>query len=117
MMKGELSARKRFKRCRKRPLKSIARMPPKYAQVDTTAAYSPPAIAPAMSEMIGIFALQGIIVVVIAVMRRSFGSSIVRVDIIAGTPHPVAISIGMTLLPERPNLRKILSRTKATRDM
>lgn len=32
-----------------------------------------------------------------------------------GTPQPVAISIGMNDLPERPNLRKIRSITKAIR--
>ena len=65
--------------------------------------------------MIGSFAPQGMKVVVMIVMRRSFSFSIVRVAIIPGTPQPEEISIGMNDLPERPNLRKIRSMMKATR--
>ena len=43
----------------------------------------------------GIFAPQGIIVVVMMVMRRSFSFSMVLVAMTAGTPQPEAISIGM----------------------
>ena len=67
--------------------------------------------------MIGIFAPQGIMVVVMIVMRRSFSFSIVLVDMTAGTPQPEAMSIGMKDLPDRPNLRKMRSMMNATRDM
>ena len=65
--------------------------------------------------MMGSLALQGIKVVVIIVMRRSFSFSMVLVAITPGTPQPEEISIGIKLLPERPNLRKIRSIMKATR--
>ena len=42
----------------------------------------------------GIFAPQGIIVVVMMVMRRSFSFSMVFVAVTAGTPQPDATSIG-----------------------
>ena len=41
--------------------------------------------------------------------------SIVREAMIPGTPQPEPISIGMNDLPERPNLRKILSIMNAIR--
>ena len=67
--------------------------------------------------MIGNFAPHGIKVVVMIVILRSRSFSIVLLAMIPGTPHPVPISIGMKDFPERPNLRKILSITKATRAM
>ena len=67
--------------------------------------------------MTGSFAPQGIMVVVIIVIRRSFSDSIVRVAIIPGTPQPEEIRNGMKLFPESPNLRKIRSMMNATRAM
>lgn len=69
----------------------------------------------AKSPIIGIFAPQGMNPVVIMVILRSRSCSIVREAIIPGTPQPVATSIGIKLLPESPNLRKIRSMMKATR--
>ena len=68
-------------------------------------------------EMNGTFAPQGMKVVVMMVIRRSRSFSIVREAMIPGTPQPVPMSIGMKDLPERPNLRKIWSRTNAIRAM
>ena len=65
--------------------------------------------------MIGSFAPQGINVVVMIVILRSRSFSIVREAITPGTPHPLPINIGMKDLPDRPNLRKILSMMNATR--
>lgn len=89
----------------------IAAIPMKYAEVETTA--EPPKIAPAIIAMKGIFALHGMNVVVIIVIRLSRSFSIVREAMIPGTPHPVPISIGMKDLPERPNFLKIRSSTNA----
>ncbi len=47
------------------------------------------------------------------VKRRSCSFSIVRLAMTPGTPHPVAISIGMKDFPERPNFLKSRSMTKA----
>ena len=77
----------------------------------------PDAIAPNTRAMIGIFAPQGIMVVVMIVMRRSFSFSMVFVAMTAGTPQPEAMSIGMKDLPDSPNLRKMRSMMNATRDM
>ena len=74
-----------------------------------------PTSAPDTSAMMGIFAPQGIIVVVMTVMRRSFSFSMVLVAMTAGTPQPVAMSMGMKVLPESPKLRKMRSMTNATR--
>ncbi len=51
------------------------------------------------------------------VIRRSRSLSIVRAAITAGTPQPLPTSIGMKLLPLRPNLRKRRSMMNATRAM
>ena len=67
--------------------------------------------------MMGILALQGMKQVVMMVMRRSRSFSMVRDAMIPGTPQPVPTSMGMKLLPERPNLRKMRSMMKATRAM
>ena len=67
--------------------------------------------------MIGSLAPQGTNVVVMIVIFLSRSFSIVREAITPGTPHPLPISIGMKDLPERPNLRKILSMMNATRAM
>ena len=67
--------------------------------------------------MIGSLALHGIKVVVMTVIRRSFSFSMVLVAITPGTPQPEAISSGIKLFPERPNLRKMRSIMNATRAM
>ena len=61
----------------------------------------------------GSFAPQGMKVVVIIVIRRSLSFSMVREAMMPGTPQPVPMSIGIKDLPERPNLRKMRSITKA----
>ena len=66
-------------------------------------------------EMKGTFAPQGMNVVVMIVIRRSRSFSIVREAMTPGMPQPVPMSIGMKDLPDRPNFRKIRSRTKAIR--
>ena len=73
--------------------------------------------APAISAMIGIFAPQGMNVVVMMVILRSRSFSIVRDAMTPGTPQPEEISIGMKDLPDRPSLRKIRSMMNATRAM
>ena len=60
---------------------------------------------------------QGMKQVVMMVMRRSRSFSMVREAMTPGTPQPVPTSTGMKLLPDRPNLRKIRSMMKATRDI
>ena len=55
--------------------------------------------------------------VIMIVMRRSRSLVSVRVDMMAGTLQPNPISIGTTLLPDRPILRSSLSITNATRAM
>ena len=77
----------------------------------------PPNNAPAIMEIKGTLAPQGIKVVVMIVMRRSLSFSMVREAIMPGTPQPVPISMGIKLLPLRPNLRNTRSRTKAMRAM
>ena len=67
--------------------------------------------------IIGSFAPQGMKQVVMTVMRRSRSFSMVRLAMTPGTPHPEPMSIGMKLLPESPNLRKMRSMMKATRAM
>ena len=51
------------------------------------------------------------------VMRRSRSFSMVLDAMMPGMPQPVPMRIGMKDLPERPNLRKIRSSTKAIRDI
>ena len=65
----------------------------------------------------GIFAPQGMKVVVMMVILRSRSCSMVREAMTPGTPQPEEISMGMKLLPERPNLRNTRSMMKATRAM
>ena len=65
----------------------------------------------------GSFAPQGMNVVVMTVMRRSFSFSMVFVASTPGTPQPVETSMGMKLLPERPKRRNTRSITNATRAM
>ena len=60
---------------------------------------------------------QGTKVVVMMVMRRSRSFSMVREAMTPGTPQPEPMSMGMKLLPLRPNFRKIRSMMKATRAM
>ena len=72
---------------------------------------------PMTRAMIGVLAPQGIMVVSMAVMRRSFSFSMVLVARTPGTPQPELMSIGMKDLPDRPKRRKTRSMTKATRDM
>ena len=75
----------------------------------------PPNSAPANKPMMGILAPQGMKQVVIMVIRRSRSFSMVRDAITPGTPQPVPTSMGIKLLPDRPNLRKMRSIIKATR--
>ena len=63
----------------------------------------------------GILAEQGIMVVVMMVIRRSDSFSMVREAMIPGTPQPEPISMGMKDFPDRPNFRKARSRMKAIR--
>ena len=67
--------------------------------------------------MIGSFAPQGMNVVVITVIRRSFWFSMVRDAITPGTPQPVPIRIGTKDLPDRPKRRNTRSRMNAIRDI
>ena len=97
------------------PEMMMAAMPMKYAEVETHAL--PPNRAPAIMPMNGTFAPQGMKVVVMIVIRRSRSFSMVREAITPGMPQPVPMSIGMKDLPDRPNFRKIRSRTKAIRAM
>ena len=91
----------------------IAATPIKYAEVATMP--DPPNTALAMSATIGILAPHGIKVVVIIVILRSLSFSMVRDAITPGMPQPEPTSIGINDLPERPNLRKILSMINAIR--
>ena len=72
-------------------------------------------MAPAIMEIKGTFAPQGMKVVVIIVMRRSRSFSMVREAMMPGMPQPVPTSMGMKDLPESPNLRNTRSKTKAIR--
>ena len=64
-----------------------------------------PASAPNTSAMMGSLAPQGIIVVVMMVMRRSRSFSMVLVAMTAGTPQPRSDEHGdERLLPDRPKL-------------
>ena len=74
-------------------------------------------IAPEIRAITGSFAPQGIKLVVMIVIRLSLRFSIVRVAIMPGTEQPVPISIGIKDFPERPSFLKILSITKAIRDI
>ena len=65
----------------------------------------------------GSFAPQGIIVVVMTVMRRSFSFSMVLVAMTPGTPQPLEMSMGMNDLPDSPKRRNTRSMMKATRAM
>ena len=67
--------------------------------------------------MISVFAPQGRKVERMMVIRRSFSFSMVRAAMIAGTPQPVPMSIGMKDLPDSPKRRKIRSIMKAMRAM
>ena len=93
------------------PEMMIAAIPKKYADVETIA--EPPKMAPATMEMNGSFAPHGMKVVVMIVILLSRSFSIVLEAMMPGIPQPVPMRIGMKDFPERPNLRKILSRTKA----
>ena len=74
----------------------------------------PPKNADVIIKTISILAAQGINVARIIVILLSFSSSIVLHDIIAGTPQPVPITIGIKDFPDRPNLLNILSNINAT---
>ena len=82
-----------------------------------TATQTLPARAPAIAEMTGSFAPQGMNVHVMAVIRRSDSLSMVLVDMTPGTPHPVLTIRGMNDFPERLKYLKIRSMTNATRAM
>ena len=72
---------------------------------------------PMSRAMIGSLAPQGINVVVMTVMRRSFSFSMVLVAMTPGTPQPEDTSMGMNDLPDRPKRRNTRSMIKATRAM
>ena len=55
--------------------------------------------------------------VVMMVILRSRSFSIVREAMMPGTPQPVATSMGMKLLPDRPKRRKMRSMMNAMRAM
>ena len=97
------------------PETMIEAMPTKYAKVAIMPL--PSKNAPANKAMMGSLAEQGMKVVVMIVMRRALSDSMVRVDITAGMPQPVPMSMGMKVLPDRPKRRKMRSKIKATRDM
>ena len=86
-------------------------------KADTATRGELPNTAPAKRPMMGIFAPQGMKPVVMTVILRSFSCSMVRLARMPGTPQPVATNMGMMDLPLRPNLRKMRSMMKATRDM
>ena len=95
------------------PEMMTAATPMKYAVAATQ-----PALwnsAPAISATIGIFAPQGMKLAVMMVIRRSCSFSMVREAITPGMAQPEAISIGIKLLPESPNRRKMRSMMNATR--
>ena len=79
--------------------------------------HAPPNTAPEMSAMMGSFAPQGMKVVVMTVILRSFSLSMVRDAMIPGTPQPVETSMGMKLLPESPKRLNTRSKMKAIRAM
>ena len=70
---------------------------------------------PATAVRMGSFAPQEKKGITRIVAVRSFSSARVRVFIIAGTEQPKPIIMGRKALPERPNLRNILSRINAIR--
>ena len=74
-------------------------------------------MAPHIKAITGTFALQGMKDAVIIVISLSFLFSIILVDIMPGTVHPEDIRNGIKLLPENPNLCKILSIINAIRDI
>ena len=92
---------------------TTAAMPMKKADTATRGEF--PNTAPANRPIMGILAPQGMKPVVMMVMRRSRSCSMVREAMMPGTPQPVATSMGMKLLPERPKRRKIRSMMKAMR--
>ena len=112
MTKGAGSPANRLVFFSRIPETTMAATPMKYAEGATH--HSPPKKAPAISATMGILAPQGIKVVVIMVILRSLSFSMVRDAMIPGTPQPVPISMGIKDLPDRPNLRKILSMINAT---
>ena len=86
-------------------------MPEKYISALTQPALSKN--APAKREITGIFAPQGIKGASIAAARRSRSLRMVRLAITPGTAQPIAITKGITDLPERPTFLNIGSRTTA----
>ena len=79
--------------------------------------HAPPIRKPAIRAITGSFAPQGIMVVVIIVIRRSLSLSMVLVPMIPGTPQPEEIRNGMKLFPDRPKRRNTRSMMNATRAM
>ena len=71
-------------------------------------------IPPAIAVNMGSFAPQLKKGMTLMVAILSFSSARVRVFIIAGTEQPKPIIIGINALPDKPNLRNILSRINAT---
>ena len=115
MTKGAGSPANIFVFFRMIPEMTMAATPRKYALTATRP--EPPKRAVEIKAMIGSLAPQGMKVVVMMVILRSLSFSMVREAMMPGTPQPLPISMGMKDLPERPNLRKILSMMKATRAM
>ena len=113
MTKGAGSPAKAFNFLSMIPEITTAPMPMKNAEAATSG--EPPNTAPANRPMIGIFAPQGMKPVVIMVILRSRSCSMVRDAMIPGTPQPVATSMGIKLLPDRPKRRKMRSMIKAMR--
>ena len=73
------------------------------------------AIPPEIATKIGSFAPQEKNGITLIVAVLSLSSASVRVLTIAGTEQPNPIIIGMKALPDKPKLRNILSKIKATR--
>src|SRR5574344_588921 len=94
------------------PDKTMTAIPRKYiaGAINTESGKNVEVIIPIITDL----AVHGMKVLSIIVIRRSASFSIVRAAIIAGTPQPVPIRMGMKDLPDKPNLRKILSMMKAT---
>ena len=72
-------------------------------------------IAPATAVSMGSLAPQLKNGITLTVAVRSFSSASVRVFIMAGMEQPKPIIMGINALPDKPNLRNILSRINATR--
>ena len=99
------------------PVISLMRSAPKRIRIIPTKYIAGPIIgelgknAPAKRAITGSLAPHGINVASIAVVLFSLSFLIVLQAMIAGIPHPVPITIGITDLPDKPTLLKIGSNT------